>query len=61
MGEGEVRSTPVVFRSKTHASTTVMGKPIPRAITTAESTHSGHCSPCMTGSTICRVAKAAMP
>ncbi len=56
-----VRSMRPSLTSKIHASPMTMGKPSAKATTTYESTASGQCSPCMTGSMICSTANAAMP
>ena len=56
-----VRSIRPALTSKIHARLTTMGKPAASATTTYESTASGQCRPCITGSMIWSTAKAAMP
>jgi len=57
---GAVRSTPAADTSKIQASTRTTGKPRPRAMITNESVQSGNPSPCMIGSTTCRMANTTM-
>ena len=54
-------STRQLFTSNAQDTTSVMGKPSPSAITVAESTQAGRSRPCITGSMIWRIAKAAIP
>ncbi len=60
-GAGAVRSRRPALTSNAQASATTSGKPSASATTTYESTASGQCKPCVTGSMIWRTANAAMP
>ena len=61
LGAGAVRSIRPPLTSSAQASARASGNPIPRTTTVAESTQSGRLRPCITGSMICRMAKATMP
>ena len=56
-----VRRTPLAVRSKSQARITATGNPAASTTSTAVSTHSGRCAPCMTGSVTWRTAKAKIP